>query len=96
MQRYTADVHSGVKFSGLALQIASGHTGVWSNITGNRASGLASGLSPWDKVVLTVSASPSYCHRHPMITPEDDEGVVALCAAAVAAAMEDENLCTSA
>lgn len=65
MQRYIAEVHNGVKFSGLALQIASGHTGVWSNMTGNRASGLDSGLSPWDKVVLTVPASSSFCYRHP-------------------------------
>lgn len=65
MQKYIADVHSGIKFAGLAPLIASGHTGDWSNMTGNRASGLDSGLSPWDKVVLTVPASPSFCHRHP-------------------------------
>lgn len=65
MQRYIAEVHSGVKFSGLALQIASGHTGAWSSTTGNRASGVDSGLSPWDKVALAVPTSPSFCHRHP-------------------------------
>lgn len=63
-------------------------------MTGNRASGLHSGLSPWDKVMLTVPAAHHFATDIHMITAEDDEGVVALCAAAVAAAMEDENLCT--